>query len=151
MKLKQLQQQRIEEIIKEEMRNLKDGWSVADQYKRSSSRREKDLFEAATPLEQDLSGQNIASALEQTAADTANECIVKFDDEVLKHIASVLKGHGLLSAGEDAGSVYEMLADFDEDSMTLAQQECSTDIVAALEKYISEISAMVAGVYSGRE
>lgn len=151
MKLKQLQQERIEQIIMDEMRNLKEGWDVADKLKRSSSRRERSLFEASTPLEQDLSGDVVFSSLEQTASDAATSCVVDFDNEVLKHVASVLKSHGLLAAGEDAGSVYEMLADFDEDSMMLAQQECVSDIVNALQKYANEISVMVAGVYSGQE
>lgn len=151
MKLKQLQQERIEQIIMDEMRNLKEGWDVADKLKRSSSRRERNLFEASTPLEQDLSGDVVFSSLEQTASDAATSCVVDFDNEVLKHVASVLKSHGLLAAGEDAGSVYEMLADFDEDSMMLAQQECVSDIVNALQKYANEISVMVAGVYSGQE
>lgn len=151
MKLKQLQQERIEQIIREEMRNLKEGWVIADKLKHSSSRHENNLFEASTPLEQDLSGQVISSALEQTAADAASACIVNFDNEVLMHISSILKSHGLLASGDDAGSVHEMLADYDEDSMILAQQECASDIIAALQKYVNEISVMVAGVYAGHE
>ena len=151
MKLKQLQQERIEQIIREEMRNLKEGWVKADSSKRNSVLSERNLFEDSTPLEQDLSGGSVFSALEQTASDMASSCMVGFDDELLKHVASILKSHGLLSAGDDAGSVFEMLADFDEDSMTLAQQECVSDIVSALEKYVSEITVMASGVFSGQE
>jgi len=151
MKLKQLQQERIEQIIREEMRNLKEGWVAADSLKRNSILSERNLFEDSSPLEQDLSGDAAFSALEQTASDMASSCMVGFDDEVLKHVASILKSHGLLSAGDDAGTVYEMLAGFDEDSMTLAQQECVSDIVTALQKYVNEISVMAAGVFSGQE
>lgn len=151
MKLKQLQQERIEQIIREEMRNLKEGWVAADSSKRNSILSERNLFEGGSPLEQDLSVDATFSALEQTASDVASSCMINFDDEVLKHIASVLKSHGLLASGDDAGSVYEMLADFDEDSMGLAQQECVSDIVAAFEKYANQISAMAAGVFSGQE
>ena len=151
MKLKQLQQERIEQIIKEEMKNLKEGWVAADELSKSSRLNDTRLFEGDSPLEQDLSGDSLFSALEQTASDVGSECIVKFDNEVLNHVASVLKAHGLLARGDDAGSVYEMLADFDEDSITLAQQECVSDIVTALEKYVSQLSILAAGVYSGHE
>lgn len=151
MKLKQLQQERIEQIIREEMKNLKEGWVAADELSKSSRLNDTRLFEGDSSLEQDLSSDVVFSALEQTAVDTGNECIVKFDNEVLKHIASILKAHGLLAAGDDAGSVYEMLADFDEDSMMQAQQECVSDIATALENYVSQLSILAAGVYSGHE
>lgn len=151
MKLKQLQQERIEQIIREEMRDLKEGWEAAGKLNRASSLNERNLFEGETPLEQDMSAGSLSSALEQTSMDSAQACIVDFDNELLKHIASVLKSHGLLAAGDDAGSVYEMLADFDEDAMVLAQQECASDIVAALEKYVTEMAILAAGVYSGQE
>lgn len=151
MKLKQLQQERIEQIIKEEMKNLKEGWAVADELSKSSRLNDTRLFEGDSPLEQDLSGDSLFSALESTASDIARECSVKFENEMLNHIASVLKAHGLLAAGAAADSIYDMLADFDEDSMTLAQQECTSDIVTALEKYVSELSVLAAGVYSGQE
>ena len=151
MKLKQLQQERIEQIIREEIRGLKEGWEAADKLNRVSSLNERNLFEASTPLEQDLSADLLSSALQQTSMDAAQACLVDFDNELLKHVASVLKSHGLLAAGDDAGSVYEMLADFDEDAMVLAQQECTSDIVSALEKYVSEMAILAAGVYSGNE
>jgi len=147
MKLKQIQQERIEQIIKEEMRNLKEGWVSAELSKRNSMFNERNLFEDSSPLQQDLSGDVTFSALEQTASDMASSCMVGFDDEVLKHISSVAKSHGLLSAGDDAGSVYEMIADFDEDSMILAQQECVSDIVAAFEKYTNQITVITAGIF----
>jgi hypothetical protein len=136
MKLKQLQQERIEQIIREEMRNLKEGWIAADQLKASSSYNERNLFEVGSPIEQDLSADSLSSALQQTSVDAADACLVKFDNELFKQIAAVLKSHGLLAAGEDADSVYEMFADFDEDSMVLAQNECVTDIVTALENML---------------
>jgi hypothetical protein len=129
------------------MRNLKEGWVSAELSKRNSMFNERNLFEDSSSLQQDLSGDITFSALEQTASDMASSCMVGFDDEVLKHIASVTKSHGLLSAGDDAGSVYEMIADFDEDSMILAQQECVSDIVTAFEKYVNQITAITAGIF----
>ena len=151
MKLKQLQQERIEQIIREEIRGLKEGWEAAGKLNRASSLNEKNIFEGETPLEQDISAGSLSSALDQTMMGSAQACIEGFDNELLMHIASILKSHGLLAAGEDSGSVYDMLADYDEDSMVLAQQECTRDIVAALEKYISEMAILAAGVYSGQE
>ena len=147
MKLTEMQQEAIQQLIKQEMKSLKEGWVQSDASKRRSIIIERNLFEDSPPLQQDLSGDVVFSALEQTASDMASSCMVGFDDEVLKHIASVAKSHGLLSAGDDAGSVYEMIADFDEDSMQLAQQECVSDIVTTLEKYVNQITAITAGIF----
>lgn len=148
MRFTKLQQEKIEQIIQAEMHSLNEGWAQAEKSKRSSLLFERNLFEAA-PIEQDLSGDKVVSALENVTMDDAQSCMISFDNEVLKHIASILSSHGLLESGADAGNVYEMLADFDGDSMTLAQQECVADIKLALEKYASEISKLAAGMYVG--
>ena len=151
MKLKKLQQDRIEQIIQEELASLNEGWAAANAFKRSSVQNERQLFEGATELEQDLSEASISSALEQVSYDSALSCVVEFDNEVLKHVATVLKGHGLMSAGEDADAVYDRLADFDEGAMTDAQMECASDITLALDKYAAFIAQLVANSYSGIE
>jgi hypothetical protein len=151
MKLKQFQQERIEEIIREEMKSLKESLVSADYSRRNSMLSEKNLFEVGAPVEQDLSADSLSSALDQTMMESAQTCVQNFDNELLMHIASILKSYGLLASGDNADSVYNMLSDYDEDSMTLAQQECATDIVIAFEKYVSEMAILAAGVYSGQE
>ena len=151
MKLKQLQQDRIEEIIREEMNNMKEGWVLADTLKKTSSLNERNLFEEGSPLEQDLSPGSVSSALEQSAMDSAQTCLMEFHQELLNHLASVLQSHGLLPSGASGASVDDMLADFDESTMVDAQMECASTITSALQKYIEEMAVLAAGVYSGNE
>jgi hypothetical protein len=151
MKLKQLQQDRIEKIIREEMKNMKEGWVRADELKKSSSLNERNLFEEGSPLEQDLSPDALVSSLEQSAMDSAQACLVGLDQELLNHLASVLQSHGLLPSGAGAAAVSDMLEDFDETTMVDAQMECASTITNALQKYIEEMAVLAAGVYSGHE
>lgn len=147
MKFTQRQQQAIEKIISQEMQSLKEGWSHAESSKKSSLLAERNLFEAA-PIEQDLSEDSVFSALEQVSMDEAQSCMIAFDNEVLNHIATVLRGHGLLASGAAAGDVYEMLADFAETNIVDAQMECTTDIKLALEKYAAEVAKIAADMYA---
>lgn len=152
MKLTKLQQERIEDIIAQEMRSLKEGWVAAGDLSISSRLKEKRLFEADSPLERDLSGDAMFGALEQAASDEANSCLVAFDDELLKHVAAILKSHGMVDSGTDAGGVYELLADHDEGAMTDAQMECSSDIVNALVKYVATMAQIaIEAVGPGQE
>jgi len=145
MKLTKLQQERIEDIIAQEMRSLKEGWVAADDLSRSSKRREKNLFEGESDLERDLSPANVVGALEQMATDEANSCLVTFDNELLKHISSVLASHGLVARGSSSEDVFEMLAEYDDGAMTDAQMECASDITHALTKYIEAMMPLVLG------
>jgi len=141
MKFTKRQQERIEHIIQEEMKTMKEGWTLADAFKRSSLLTERNLFEAA-PLEQDLSENSIFNAMEQVSMDEAQSCLMSFDNELLAHVASILKSHGILDSSADAGTVYEMLANHAEAPMIDAQMECASDISMALEKYAKEIAAL---------
>lgn len=151
MKLKQLQQDRIEEIIREEMNNMKEGWALAEEFKKSSSLNERNLFEQGSPVEQDLSPDALVSSLEQSAMESAQGCVAELNRELLNHLASVLQSHGLLPSGARGDSVDDMLADFDEATMVDAQMECASTITSALQKYIEEMAVLAAGVYSGNE
>ena len=71
MKLTKLQQQKIENIIKQEMHSLKEGWRNADTLTRNSRINEKNLFEVSSPLENDLSETSLSHALEQVISDEA--------------------------------------------------------------------------------
>ena len=148
MKLTKLQQIKIEEMIKEEMQNLKEGWSQAGRLQNKSKRNQKNLFEASA-LESDLSEGSVESALGQITLDSGQACLVEFDQEVLNHVLSVLKSHGLVDSGTTASVLGNLIEDYDADSLIQIQQEVASDIAAALSKYAKEVAHMATMMYSG--
>ena len=151
MKLTKLQQERIEEIIKQEMRSLKEGWRSADQSSLSSHLTERNIFEAATPLEQDLSENSIYSAMEQVALDEGQATLIAFEQELFKHISSILQSHGLLASGGGYNSVAQIIEEHGETELVDAQMECAHDIATALDNYSKVVAQLVAGAFSGVE
>ena len=143
MKLKKLQQERIEQIIREEIASLNEGWNQVETYKRSSKLNERNLFEAGAPIEQDLTPDKVIGAVESVSSELSSDCLAKFDDELLSHIASILQSHGLIGTG-GSDSVYQILVDFPggENEMIDAQMECKTDIMLALDNYVRAISIL---------
>lgn len=148
MKLTKLQQNKIEEMIKEEMQNLKQGWSFADKMHNKSKRNQKNLFEASA-LESDLSASSVENALQQSTLDSGQACLAEFDQEVLNHVLSVLKSHGLVDSGQTASTLSDSLEDFDGDQLVELQQQAAADISAVLTKYASEVAQMATMMYSG--
>jgi len=148
MKLTKLQQIKIEEMIMEEMTNLKEGWGHAGKLHNKSKRNQKKLFEA-TALETDLSESTVEAALEQVTLDSGNACVVEFDQELLNHILSVLVSHGLVESGATATTLKSNIDDYDQQSLMEAQQQARTDIATALSRYASEVAHIATLMYSG--
>jgi hypothetical protein len=148
MKLTKLQQVKIEEMIKQEMTNLKEGWNHAGKLHNKSKRNQKNLFEASA-LESDLSQSSVESALEQSTLDSGQACLAEFDHEVLNHILSVLKSHGLVDSAETASTLSDSLEDYDGNQLVDLQQQAAADIAAILSKYASEVAHMATMMYSG--
>lgn len=148
MKLTKLQHNKIEEIIKDEMRSLKEGWNTADRLHNKSKRNQKNLFED-TKLETDLSPASVEGALEQSTLDSGQTCLAEFDQEVLNHLLSILLSHGLVDSGTTSVVLSDKLEDYDGDTLVEMQQEAAADIARALTKYATEVAQMVTMMYSG--
>ena len=151
MKITRIQQQRIEDIIKEEMQALKEGWVHAADSAHSSRLNERKLFEASTPLEQDLSENSIYSAMEQVALDEGQSALISFEQELFNHISSILQSRGLLAAGGGSGAVAQIVEEHSETELIDAQMECAHDIAAALDNYSKVVAQLVLGSFSGAE
>lgn len=148
MKLTKLQHNKIEEMIKEEMQNLKEGWKLSDKLHYKSKRNQKNLFEASE-LESDLSASSVTTALEQSTLDSGQACVVEFEQELLNHILSVLKSHGLVDSSATASTISNDLEDYDADELIMQQQEAATDISNALVKYATAVALIAIHKYSG--
>ena len=151
MKITKVQQQRIEDIIREEMKSLKEGWRSADASTRSSRLNERKLFEADSQLEQDLSKDAVFSAMEQVGMDEGQSCLIAYEQELLKHLTSVLQSHGLLASGGGSARLAEILEENGEAEMIDAQMECVSDISQALDNYSKVVVQLILGSFSGAE
>lgn len=97
----------------------------------------------------DLSGV-VSSALEQDVVEAGQNLRVEFDKKLFKELARLVAQAG----GEKVSgpTLQDDLEDFDADGLMELQMELSTDISAALEKYMSQIAMFVTHVkLSGTE
>lgn len=140
MKLTRTQQQKIENIIKEEMHNLNRGWRLADAAKKRSSAFERSMMNEAV-----LTPDSVGVALEGHARDVAQKCFSDYDIELMKHVGGVLgmRPQDITDEMEDSGSFEDLV---------MAQMDLVSDIAAALDTYTQKVVvAVLASQMTGDE
>lgn len=87
-------------------------------------------------------GSSLLTALEQDMPDMTSKVLADFEKVLFKKLAQLIAASG----GEKvSGTVLQDdLEDFDSDELMMAQQEFSTDLIAALEKYASDVARLAA-------
>lgn len=145
MKLTKMQQEAIQQLIKQEMKSLKEGWVQSDASKRRSTIIEKRLFEDSASG--DLRGT--AEDLEDACVAGAGDAMHAFNKEIYQHIVSVLKSHGAVSSRFSAEELMEELSS-DSDSLQDAEMEVTSAISGALAAYADSIATLVINAYDDR-
>jgi hypothetical protein len=138
MKITRRQMQQLADIVQEELTQRKSLHEGMYRDRRQSYVNESEVHDSMSP--DDLSTA-VSSILESEVVEAGLGLRVDFDKKLFKELSRLVAQAG----GEriTAATLQDDLEDFDADGLMELQMELSTDISAALEKYVSQVSLLV--------